>query len=125
MTTASAGQQVNLTLRHYEAERRRQCLAEYDGVTSREYDQSYPPGARLAEWVDAVLASIAAGARLSRTVADDIARRAPHAYRHIARAHSIGRLPNALPAGYLPPDVRAVNAAREAENRAARRATQS
>lgn len=112
---------MDLTLRQYEDKQRRQCLAEYDGVTGSEYDQSYPAGARLAEWVEAVLTSVAAGATLPRAVADDVARRAPHVYRHIVRDHGSGHRPHALPLGYLPPDARTRNTASEAEHRAARR----
>lgn len=108
-----------LTLRQYEAEQRRQCLAEYTDLTGREYDECYPPGSRASEWIGSLTAEARGGAAFPRTVLEDVARREPAVLRHILKEARAGRM--AIPEGYLPPETRVINAAHEAEMRAARR----
>lgn len=108
-----------LTLRQYEAEQRRRCLAEYADLTGREYDECYPPDSRTSDWIEALLAAAAAGAPLTRVALDDVARRRPHVLRHLLKEARAGRV--TIPDGYLPPETRAANAAADEERRAQRR----
>lgn len=105
-----------MTLRQFEADARRRCLAEYPGLTGAEYDASYPAGSRRHEWIDAAVAAARGGHTFRRAVLDDLCRRAEVTYWHIYKHH-----PACVPAGYLPPATRAWNAAHEADMRAARR----
>lgn len=99
-----------LTLRQYERQECERFFAENpEIVLSRaEYDRNYPPGNRLAEWIDDTLAAARAGQVLTRVVLDDLFNRAEGAFWTLLRV-----APYSLPGGYLNPRARRANEARE------------
>lgn len=97
------------TLAGFEDAHRARTLAENAGLTGAEYDRCYPRGSREQEWIRAVEDFARTGGIVSRTVADCL-------YEH--RTDPIRFLryyPNALPVGYLTPDVREINRQHERE----------
>ena len=91
------------TLRQFEQRRRADAVAAY-GITGAEYDRAYPSGCRRGEWIRAAGEYVRDGHTLTRIEADALHRegvnvlRLAHGYAH------------ALPEGYMPPDVRKMNA---------------
>ena len=103
------------TLRQYETAHRARTLTENAGLTGAEYDRCYPAGCRVTEWVRAIESAASAGETIPATVADDLYRRGTNPI------HFLRTFPNALPDGYMTPDVRAFNREHDAEMVAARR----
>jgi hypothetical protein len=96
-----------LTLRQYETMRRTEVLAEYPAATGAQYDRDYPPGSCLNEWVQAIHhGAHTEHAIIPARVLDDLCRRRESAYWSLRHDH-----PRAIPEGYLPPSIRAANAA--------------
>lgn len=90
------------TLRQFEQAHRARAIADY-GITGAEYDRHYPAGCRRDSWVRAIEEFVRNGGTLTRFEADSLHREGVPVFRFL-RSY-----PDALPEGYLTPDVRRLN----------------
>lgn len=108
------------TLLQYEAAIKRELFSdrEFRRETSRaEYDQCYPTGSRLGEWLDDIRGAARRGETLRRATLDDLALREGERFiRSLVHDY-----PTLLPKGYFLPSVRRWNLEREQEWAAARK----
>ena len=90
------------TLLQYERRQRERALTVYEGLTAREYDESYPRGSRWAEWVNEIEVFVRDGGVLTRYEADSLVQNGIDVERVVFKFY-----PDARPQGYLTPTIRA------------------
>lgn len=88
------------TYRQYEQACRASATKEY-GMSGREYDECYPPGSRLPEWIEDTVAEAQRGVVLPVTVLDDLVTREPKLMADLYRDYRV-----TLPEDYEPPHKR-------------------